>query len=59
MLAALKKDETVCRTPVVVVTIADERDRGLALGASDYFVKPVDHEKLMAALSRIRRDRVA
>ncbi len=59
VLAALKKDETVCRIPVVVVTIADERDRGIALGASDYFVKPVDHEKLMAALSRIRRDRVA
>ncbi|MEP6768572.1 MAG: ATP-binding protein [Acidobacteriota bacterium] len=59
VLEALKKDKAVGRIPVVIVTIADERDRGIALGASDYFVKPVDHEKLMSALSRIRRDRVA
>jgi CheY-like chemotaxis protein len=59
VLATLKKDEALSRIPVVVVTIADERARGIALGASDYFVKPVDHERLMSALGRIRRDRVA
>jgi signal transduction histidine kinase/CheY-like chemotaxis protein len=59
VLEALKKDDAVARIPVVVVTIADERDRGIALGAEDYFVKPVDHERLVSALGRIRRDRVA
>jgi CheY-like chemotaxis protein len=59
VLEALKKDEAVARIPVVVVTVADERDRGIALGAEDYFVKPVDHERLVSALGRIRRDRVA
>ncbi|MEO8189964.1 MAG: ATP-binding protein [Acidobacteriota bacterium] len=59
VLAALRKDPALSSIPVVVVTIADERDRGLSLGASDYFVKPVDHEKLKSALARIRRDRVA
>ena len=59
VLATLKKDEALSRIPVVVVTIADDRARGIALGATDYFVKPVDHESLMSALGRIRRDRVA
>ncbi|MEP7132105.1 MAG: ATP-binding protein, partial [Acidobacteriota bacterium] len=59
VLAALKKDPALSAIPVVVVTIADERDRGISLGASDYFVKPVDHEKLKSALARIRRRRLA
>ena len=59
VLETLKKDSSLAAIPVVVVTIADERDRGIALGAIDYFVKPVDHERLLSALGRIRRDRVA
>jgi signal transduction histidine kinase len=59
VLETLKKDSSLAAIPVVVVTIADERDRGIALGAIDYFVKPVDHERLVSALGRIRRDRVA
>ena len=59
VLETLKKDEALSRIPVVVVTIADDRARGIALGAADYFVKPVNHESLMSALGRIRRDRVA
>ena len=59
LLETLKTDAVLAGIPVVVVTIADERDRGLALGAEDYFVKPVDHERLVSALGKIRRDRVA
>ena len=59
LLETLKTDSALAGIPVVVVTIADERDRGLALGAEDYFVKPVDHERLVSALGKIRRDRVA
>ena len=59
LLETLKTDAALAGIPVVVVTIADERDRGLALGAEDYFVKPVDHERLVSALGKIRRDRVA
>jgi signal transduction histidine kinase/CheY-like chemotaxis protein len=59
LLESLKKDPALSSIPVVVVTIADERDRGLALGASDYFVKPVDHDRLIAAFGRFRADRVA
>ena len=59
LLETLKRDPAVARTPVVVVTIADERDRALALGASEYFVKPVDQERLIAAFGKFRADRVA
>jgi signal transduction histidine kinase len=59
LLETLKQDPAVSGTPVVVVTIADERDRAIALGASEYFVKPVDQERLIAAFGKFRTDRVA
>ena len=42
------------RTPIVVVTVVDDRDRGLSLGATDYFVKPIDLERMAAILARRR-----
>ena len=36
--------------PVVIVSILDERAKGLSLGASEYLVKPVGREQLLAAL---------
>jgi signal transduction histidine kinase len=59
LLETLKRDPAVSKTPVVVVTIADDRDRAIALGASEYFVKPVDQERLIAAFGKFRTDRVA
>ncbi|MDP9220688.1 MAG: hypothetical protein M3P23_09125, partial [Actinomycetota bacterium] len=39
--------------PVVVVSVVDERQRGLALGASEYLLKPVQRSDLVAALARV------
>jgi CheY-like chemotaxis protein len=39
--------------PVVLMTIMDERNRGYALGAADYMVKPVDRERLVKVLKGI------
>jgi len=36
--------------PVILMTIVDEKNRGYALGATDYLVKPVDREKLVGVL---------
>jgi hypothetical protein len=36
-----------------VVSILDERGRGLALGADDYIVKPVTREQLVPVLRRV------
>ena len=50
VLAALKGDPTLADIPVILATIVDERQRGYALGATDYLVKPVDRERLLAIL---------
>jgi signal transduction histidine kinase/CheY-like chemotaxis protein len=50
VLAALKGDPTLADIPVVLATIVDEKQRGLALGATDYLVKPIDRERLLAIL---------
>ena len=53
-LAAIRADAMLARTPVVVVTVVDERDRGLSLGATDYFVKPIDLDRMASILASRR-----
>jgi len=55
VLRALKGDPLTAGIPVVMVSMLDDRDIGYALGAADYLSKPVDREKLVAALRRFRR----
>jgi signal transduction histidine kinase/CheY-like chemotaxis protein len=50
VLAAVKGDPTLADIPVVLVTIVDDRQRGYALGATDYLVKPVDRRRLVDSL---------
>ena len=52
VLALLKQDDKTANIPVVVVSVIDERSRGRALGAADYFVKPVSRDALIARLNR-------
>jgi signal transduction histidine kinase/CheY-like chemotaxis protein len=56
VLVALKADPDVRDTPVVMMTIVDDRNLGYALGAADYLVKPIERERLLAALEPYRRD---
>ena len=53
VLAALKGDPTLADIPVVLVTIVDEKQRGYALGAAEYMVKPVDRDRLAAVLRQL------
>jgi CheY-like chemotaxis protein len=53
VLEALKADPATATTPVVVVTILDERAQALALGAAEYLVKPVGRDEVLAALGRV------
>jgi signal transduction histidine kinase/DNA-binding response OmpR family regulator len=46
VLAALKADPLLASIPVVLVSIIDDKQRGYALGAAEYLVKPVDWGKL-------------
>ena len=52
VLAQLKADPGTAAIPVIVVSMIDERGRGFALGATEYLVKPVGKEQLLAALYR-------
>jgi len=52
VLTALKADPELADIPVVMLTIADEKNMGYALGVSDYLVKPVDRERLVAVLGK-------
>ena len=53
VLKLLKSDAGLRHIPVVIVSMVDNRDLGLALGADDYFVKPVDRERLLERLKAI------
>jgi signal transduction histidine kinase/DNA-binding response OmpR family regulator len=53
VLKALKKDPVTKSIPVVIISMLDNRELGLTLGADDYFVKPVDRERLVSRLQEI------
>lgn len=53
VLTEIKSDPLVAATPVIVVSVLPDRSRGMALGASDYLVKPVAHDDLLVALRRL------
>jgi signal transduction histidine kinase/CheY-like chemotaxis protein len=52
LLRILKSEEGLRDVPVIIVSVVDEREIGLALGAVDYFLKPIDPEALLACLAR-------
>jgi signal transduction histidine kinase/DNA-binding response OmpR family regulator len=52
VLSALKADPTLASTPVVMITIADDRRRAYALGASGFLTKPLDHARISELLRR-------
>ncbi|HEV2414598.1 MAG TPA: response regulator [Candidatus Dormibacteraeota bacterium] len=51
VMTQLKSDERTSGIPIVVVSVVDNPELGLALGAIDYFVKPVDAELLIHRLN--------
>ena len=59
VLSKLKADSELSKIPVIMVTIVDNEARGLALGASNYLIKPVDRERLAVLIEKHRITRVA
>ena len=53
VLTEIKADPATAATPVMVVSVLPDRRRGMALGASEYLVKPVARQELLAALGRL------
>jgi CheY-like chemotaxis protein len=52
VLAALKGDPLTADIPVIMVTIVDDKNLGVALGATDYVTKPIDWHRLMTIIRR-------
>lgn len=52
VLEELRSDPRTEMMPVIIVSILDERPRGLAAGAADYLVKPLARDDLLKALRR-------
>jgi len=53
VLRRLKADEATRSIPVVIISMVDDRERGVSLGAEDYFVKPVDRARLLERLREL------
>ena len=53
VLKELKNDPELSRIPVVMLTIVDDKNKGYTLGASDYMTKPIDRQRLLAALRKL------
>jgi CheY-like chemotaxis protein len=56
VLTALKGDPETADIPVVMLSIIDDQNMGVALGASEFLTKPVDRERLGRVLARFRRE---
>ncbi len=54
VLARLKDNRATAEIPVLILSVTDDRQLGMSLGAAEYFVKPVSAEKLLDALGRVR-----
>ena len=53
VLAQLKEDPKLRHIPVVLLTMMDDRERGFALGASEYLCKPISRERLSEVMHRL------
>ena len=54
VLRSLKSDPRLSGIPVIMLSIVDEKNKGYALGASDYVVKPVNRQQLVSVLGKYR-----
>ncbi|MEM7116204.1 MAG: ammonium transporter [Chloroflexota bacterium] len=46
VLTKLKSDPQLAKVPVVIVSMIKDQNKGFALGAADYLVKPIDRKQL-------------
>lgn len=50
VLVELRADKRLSRTPVLLITVDDDRPRGLAAGASEYMRKPIRETQLRSVI---------
>jgi PAS domain S-box-containing protein len=52
VLEQLKRHPSTASIPVIIVSVLSDTERGYALGAVDYIVKPFDQSKLLSSVRR-------
>jgi signal transduction histidine kinase/CheY-like chemotaxis protein len=57
-LAEMKANESMQDIPILVVTIVEDKQKGMALGAYDYCVKPVERKWLLKKLKELAQKRI-
>ncbi len=55
VLSALKADPATAGIPVIMITMVDDKSTGFALGAADYFTKPIDWQRLAVVLHKFHK----
>ena len=61
-LSALKADDSLSHIPVVMISVDDERKKGVALGADAYLVKPINESAFIQLADKLKlslKDKVA
>ena len=54
VLAALRQNPELADIPVIMVSIVDDKRRGISLGAAGYLTKPIDRERLHRLVRRFQ-----
>jgi signal transduction histidine kinase/CheY-like chemotaxis protein len=52
VLKALRSDSILSEIPVIMLTMVDDSERGIGLGATDYLTKPVNRHRLSRILKQ-------
>ncbi len=55
VISELTSDPDVAQTPIIVLSIEEDRRRSISLGAAEHLVKPATREALCAAAMRLAR----
>ena len=59
VIGELTRDEDTAATPIIVLSIEEDRRRSISLGAAEHLVKPATREALCAAALRLARSQPA
>jgi len=51
VLRVLKGDPTTATIPVLILSVLEDREQGLRLGADEYLTKPVNNERLLETIA--------
>jgi CheY-like chemotaxis protein/signal transduction histidine kinase len=52
VLSTLKSNSLLADIPVIIASVEEERQKGIALGATEYLLKPVEHQQLVNVLNK-------